>query len=150
MKKKLAFFLHFIASSFAFFRPAENHTSSNLILFINEDTSYSKLTHRLLAINGFKIFEVHTFRSARAQLIKGNATMILMEENLADGTAMEFLEKNKSLFVHKNIVVISTDLSGKLKNDLDIPGGHETLPNSFQAADLNKILYKLSIFNNTS
>jgi response regulator of citrate/malate metabolism len=150
MKRKLAFFLQFLASGFNFFRPIENYSYRNSILFINENTNYSRLTDRLLAINGFKILEVHTFRSARTQLLKVNVSLILMEENLSDGSAIEFLKNNQSLFDKKEIVFISADQRTNLKNDLNTLGIYEILPRSFQVSDLNKVLYKLSIFNNTS
>jgi two-component system response regulator HydG len=133
--------LKLITSRFTFFRSVENYVSDKTILLVDDDPDFCRLIRRTLEKKGFKVVVAYTFTSAKQKLDIYNLYIIIMNQNLPDGTGTEFLEKNKPRLENKLVIIVTSDSSSALSENLKVSGVVDFVSKPFNPAVLSKMVY---------
>ena len=131
-RKIMTFFLNFITSGIHFFKPYERDIAHTNLLYIHEETIFSKHITAYLVNQGYNLVLANTIQSAKNELSANQASIILLTERLFDDKAIDFMENNKPLFKDKFVIFITTNAA---------------LQNTFSYSALSKMIYELVVFN---
>ncbi len=109
------------------------------VLVIDDEEDLCALIKGVLKKEGFLV-ECAGSLAAAAQMLQGRPDIVLLDNNLPDGTGLAYLQMHPVDFMESYVVLISADPSGELQKKADKEGIRNFLPKPFTMTRMKEII----------
>ncbi len=109
------------------------------ILLIDDEHDLCTLIKTVLNIDGFMVEFAHTLAEAKKKL-QGHPDIVLLDNNLPDGTGLAYLQMNPIDFMNCYVVMISADPSKELQRKASLEGIRDFVPKPFSLSRIKEIV----------
>jgi len=109
------------------------------VLVIDDEKDLCDLISRVLVKEGFNVICAFNLADA-AEKLSAQPDIVIFDNNLPDGTGLEFIQMHPIVFTQTFVIMITADSNEDLQNDAAYAGIRAFLTKPFSFARMRKIL----------
>ncbi len=109
------------------------------VLLIDDEKDLCELISRALKIEGFEVDCAYNLAQAKEKL-RAHPGIVLMDNNLPDGTGLDFIQMYPVIFMQSFVIMISADPSLAWQNRAALEGIRAVLPKPFSILRMREII----------
>lgn len=109
------------------------------VLVIDDENDLCKLVSIVLNKDGFQVSCAHNLAEAKQKLHE-RPDIVLLDNNLPDGTGLDFLQTHPSNFTESYVIMISADPGKELQKKASDEGIQNFLSKPFSMVRMREIL----------
>jgi DNA-binding NtrC family response regulator len=112
------------------------------VLVIDDEDDLCALIKLVLNKEGF-IVECASTLAQASQKLQGHPDIVLLDNNLPDGTGLAYLQMHPVDFMESYVVLISADPSKELQKKASVEGIRNFLPKPFSMTRMKEIIMSI-------
>jgi two-component system KDP operon response regulator KdpE len=109
------------------------------VLVIDDERDLCNLISRVLVKEGFEVICAFSLAEA-AEKLNARPDIVIFDNNLPDGTGLEFIQMHPVAFMQSFVIMITADSNEDLQNDAAYAGIRAFLNKPFSFDRMKKIL----------